>query len=139
MRVRLVIASLLGLACVPAVALAMTGPKTFTAKMLDKNEVPKGSPTASGTAIIKLNSTTGKVCWTFKVKGLDTVSAAHIHKAPKGKAGNVVVPFFAGKLKKTGCVSAKKSLIAAIEKSPAKYYVNIHTVKYPAGAIRGQL
>jgi len=139
MRVPLVAASLLAAVCVPALALGMTGPKTFTVKMLGKNEVPKGSPTASGTATIKLNSATGKVCWTFTVKGLDTVSAAHIHKAPKGKSGNVVVPFFAGKLKAKGCVSATKAVITAIEKSPSQYYVNIHTVKYPAGAIRGQL
>jgi hypothetical protein len=140
MRLRFIVASLIAVACVPAVALAMTTPtKTYTVKMLGKNEVPKGSPTASGTATIKLTASTGKVCWTFKVKGLDTVNAAHIHKAPKGKAGNVVVAFFAGKLKKTGCVSAKKSLITAIEKSPAQYYVNIHTNKYLAGAIRGQL
>jgi hypothetical protein len=101
--------------------------------------VPKGSPKASGTATIVLNSKTGKVCWTFKVKGLDTVTAAHIHKAPKGKSGNVVIPFFAGKPKAAGCVSASKSLVAAIDKTPTAYYVNIHTVKYPAGAIRGQL
>src|SRR5579859_4517659 len=37
--------------------------------------------------------------------------AAHIHKAAKGKSGNVVIPFFAGKLKKTGCVTASKTLV----------------------------
>jgi CHRD domain len=112
---------------------------TIKTTMLGKNEVPKGSPKASGTATIKLDSKTGKVCWTFKVKGLDTVTAAHIHKAPKGASGNVVIPFWAGKLKASGCVSASKSLVAAIDKTPTAYYVNIHTVKYPAGAIRGQL
>lgn len=79
------------------------------------------------------------MCWTFKVKGLDTVNAAHIHKAPKGKSGNVVVAFFASKLKAKGCVAAPKAVVAAIAKNPTAYYVNIHTNKYPAGAIRGQL
>jgi hypothetical protein len=32
-----------------------------------------------------------------------------------------------------------KTLVAAIESSPKAYYVNVHTAKYPAGAIRGQL
>ena len=36
-------------------------------------------------------------------------------------------------------MKAAKSLITAIAKSPSAYYVNIHTIKYPAGAIRGQL
>jgi hypothetical protein len=112
---------------------------TINTTMLVKNEVPKGSPTASGTATITLNAKTGKVCWTFKVKGLDTVDATHIHKAPKGKSGNFVIPFFASKLKAESCVSASKSLVAAIAKHPTAYHVNIHTLKYPGGSIRGQL
>ncbi len=139
MRKAVVAACLLALACLPAMAFAASSPMTIKSTMLGKNEVPKGSPTASGTAKITLNSKTGKVCWMFTVKGLDTVTAAHIHKAAKGKSGNVVIPFFAGKLKKTGCVTASKKLVSAIDKTPAGYYVNIHTVKYPAGAIRGQL
>jgi hypothetical protein len=141
MRICLLVGCVLALVSVPALALGASSAGTMTIKatMLGKNEVPKGSPTASGTATISLNAKTGRVCWTFAVKGLDTVTASHIHKAAKGKAGNVVIPFFAGKLKKTGCVSAAKSLVAAIDQSPTGYYVNIHTVKYPAGAIRGQL
>jgi hypothetical protein len=113
---------------------------TLTTTLLGKNEVPAGAPAGSGKAVIKLDAAKGTVCWTFSaLKGLDKVTAAHIHKAPAHKSGNVVVPFFAGTLKTTGCVPAAKALIAAVVKSPSAYYVNIHTVKYPAGAIRGQL
>jgi hypothetical protein len=143
MRVRsLLLAWLLLGAVFPVLALAASpaATKTLKATLLGKNEVPKGSPTASGKALVRLDTSKGTVCWTFSdLKGLDKVTAAHIHQAPAGKAGNVIVPFFADALKKTGCVKAAKTLIAAIEKSPSGYYVNIHTVKYPAGAIRGQL
>jgi CHRD domain len=142
MRTRVLVVCLLGLLCVPALALAAVsaGSKTFTTALLGSNEVPKGAPKGSGKAVITLNSGTGKVCWTFSsVKGISKVNASHIHKAPKGKSGPVVVPFFTGALKTKGCVKASKSLITAIEKSPSAYYVNIHTAKYPAGAIRGQL
>jgi CHRD domain len=143
MRTRVLVACLLGLLCIPALALAAAsaGTKTFTTTLLGNNEVtPKGAPNGSGKAVVTLNSATGKVCWTFSsVKGISKVNAAHIHKAPKGKSGAVVVPFFTGALKTKGCVKASKSLITAIEKSPSAYYVNIHTAKYPAGAIRGQL
>jgi CHRD domain len=33
----------------------------------------------------------------------------------------------------------KKKLIKKIIAKPENYYVNIHTVEYPDGAIRGQL
>ncbi len=142
MRARVLVVCLLGLLCLPALALAAVsaGTKTLTTTMLGSNEVPKGAPKGSGKAVITLNAGTGKVCWTFSnVKGISKVNAAHIHKAPTGKSGNVVVAFFSGALKTKGCVKAAKSVIKAIEKNPTSYYVNIHTVKYPAGAIRGQL
>ena len=142
MRARVLVVCLLGLLCLPALALAAVsaGTKTLTTTMLGSNEVPKGAPKGSGKAVITLNAGTGKVCWTFSnVKGISKVTASHIHKAPKGKAGNIVVFFFAGALKTKGCVKAAKATITAIEKHPSGYYVNIHTVKYPGGAIRGQL
>ena len=142
MRTRVLVVCLLGLLCIPALALAAVsaGTKSFTTTLLGSNEVPKGAPNGSGKAVVTLNSGTGKVCWTFSsLKGISKVNASHIHKAPKGKSGPVVVAFFTGALKTKGCVKASKSLITAIEKSPSAYYVNIHTAKYPAGAIRGQL
>lgn len=143
MRARVLVACLLGLLCLPALALAaasMAGPKTLTTTMTGSNEVPKGAPNGSGKAVITLNAGTRKVCWTFSsVKGISNVTASHIHKGAAGASGPVVVAFFSGALKTKGCVKAAKSVITAIEKSPSGYYVNIHTKKYPAGAIRGQL
>jgi CHRD domain len=77
----------------------------------------EGSPTASGTATITLYVTKGTVCWKFTVKGLDTVNASHIHKGPKSKSGNVVVPL-SGKLKTSGRVAPSKATVAAIQKEP---------------------
>ena len=80
----------------------------------------------------------GKVCWAFTVKGIGTPTAAHIHKGGAGVAGPIVVPL-GGAYKAKGCAPASKSVVAAIEASPSAYYVNVHTAKYPNGAIRGQL
>jgi hypothetical protein len=49
------------------------------------------------------------------------------------------VPLFAGTPKHNGCVHAPKALIEKIRKHPGNYYLNVHTVQFPAGAIRGQL
>jgi hypothetical protein len=121
------------------VAGSMAASKTISVKIDGKQESPAGSPTGKGSAKITLNDTKGQVCFKLSWSGIGTPSAAHIHKAAKGKAGPVVIPLFSGTPKKSGCVSAKKSLVAAIAKKPGSYYVNVHTAKFPNGAVRGQL
>jgi hypothetical protein len=119
---------------------ASGGTKVIKVKMTGKQEVPKGSPTGSGSATITLKGASGKVCYKLSWSKIGTPNAAHIHKGAKGKAGSVVVALFGNPpAKHSGCVTAKKSLIAAIAAKPGAYYVNVHTKKYGAGAIRGQL
>ena len=119
---------------------AVAATKVITTKMTGKQESPKGDPDGSGTAKITLNSTKGRVCFDMTWSKIGSPLAAHIHKGAKGKAGDVVIPLFGNPpAKHKGCVSAKKSLVAAILKTPGAYYVNIHTAKYPGGALRGQL
>jgi CHRD domain-containing protein len=134
--VGVVLAGTVGTLGVGGVAGAAT---SLTATMKGSNEVPKAG-NGSGTAKLTLDDKKGRVCYQFTLKNIRTPTAAHIHKGTATVAGPVVVPLFTtptSKLK--GCVRAKTSLIKAIEKSPAQYYVNVHTAKYPAGAARGQL
>src|SRR5712692_3732086 len=98
-----------------------------SAKLLGKNEVPKGSPTGSGLAVVHLDAKKGTVCWLFsKVGKIDKPLASHIHKGAAGTAGPVVVPL-GGAFKAKGCTKASSKLITAIEEKPGSYYVNIHT------------
>ena len=80
-----------------------------------------------------------KLKLTLKFSGLTgPAAAAHIHMGAKGVSGPVVVPLCGpckSPLSKT--VSLSASVITAIKKGKA--YVNVHTAKYPAGEIRGQL
>jgi hypothetical protein len=145
MRVRLLTAAaIVAAVTVPVAALASSSSTAMmspvvSAKLLGKNEVPKGSPTGSGLAVVHLNAAAGTVCWTFaKVTKIDKPTAAHIHKGKPGTSGPIVVPF-GGAYKAKGCTKAPKKVITAIEEHPGSYYVNIHTAKYPAGAIRGSL
>ena len=54
--------------------------------------------------------------------------AAHIHEAPQGEPGPIVVPLFEGTFAGTDevsdCVDVDKSLIKDIRKHPDDYYVN---------------
>lgn len=119
---------------------ASGGTKVITKNLTGKQEIPKGSPTGSGSAKITLEPAKGKVCFKLSWSKIGSPTASHIHKGPKGKAGNVVVVLFGTPpAKHSGCVSAKKSLITAIAKKPSAYYVNVHTKKFAAGAIRAQL
>ena len=109
MRFRLLVLSLLVFACVPALALAMSPMHPeLGAKLLGKNEVPKGSPTAHGVVNLALNASKGTICWTFTgITGITPV-VSHIHRAPVGKAGPVVVPLGAA-YKPKGCATAPKT------------------------------
>jgi hypothetical protein len=135
---------LLGLTAVAAVlapaalALPTAMHPELSAKLLGKNEVPKGSPTAHGIANLTLNATKGTVCWAFQLVGVVSPAQAHIHKGRAGTSGPVFIPL--GKTYKAkGCVTAAKKMIEAVESNPNGFYVNVHNVKYPNGVVRGQL
>jgi len=113
----------------------------FTAKLSGDNEVGGGDPDGSGTAAVKMRGT--EVCYDIKWTGIDA-TMSHIHKAPAGTNGDVLVPFFAAESpldasSKSGCVEAKASVVKAITANPSNYYVNVHSPEFPKGAIRGQL
>jgi hypothetical protein len=132
----------ISVALVAALFLAVTAlaaNKTLTVSMTGKQETPKGDPDGKGTAKITLEQSKGRICFNLSWSGIGAPNAAHIHKGRKGVAGPVVVPFFGGAPKHSGCVKASKSLIAQIAKSPASYYVNVHNAAYPGGALRAQL
>jgi hypothetical protein len=102
-----------------------------------------GDPDAIGSAIVVVNPARDTVCFLARWTGIDgTVVAAHIHVAPEGVPGPVVVPLFAGTFEGSdmirGCVSAN-GLADDILANPSNYYINIHSTVYMAGAIRAQL
>jgi CHRD domain len=101
-----------------------------------------GDPDGSGLADITLNVGQGSVCWDITVADIALpATAAHIHEAPAGQPGPVVVPLSPPDASghASGCTSADPTLIQDIVDNPAEYYVNVHNVDFPAGAVRGQL
>ena len=113
----------------------------FSAKLSGSNEVGGGDPNGSGTAAVKVRGT--EICFDIKWSGFEAIMS-HIHKGPAGTNGDVVVPFFTSESpldanSKSGCVTAKASLVNAIAANPSNYYVNVHSPEFPKGAARGQL
>lgn len=101
-----------------------------------------GDLDGSGFAAITLNAGQGEVCWDITVQNITLPAlAAHIHEGPAGVAGPIVIflspPDASGQA--SGCRTADPSRIQDIIDNPEKYYVNVHTTDFPAGAVRGQL
>jgi hypothetical protein len=134
-RAAILLAALLGLACV-----AFAGPASdvvLTAKLTGK--YLHASPTGSGMAKVTLESS--QVCWQLTWKGIGAVQESGIHKTPPPPAGrreHSVLPFKAITTH-TGRVSAPAAVIEAIAVNPGSYYADIHSTKYPKGAIGGRL
>jgi CHRD domain len=112
----------------------------LSAKLSGSNEVGGGDPNGSGTAAVKTRGT--EICFDLKWSGFGAIMA-HIHKGAAGANGDVVVPFFTSEspleASKSGCVTAKASVVEAISANPSNYYVNLHSQEFPKGAARGQL
>src|SRR5688572_16770898 len=63
-----------------------------TTTLSGAEEVPPADPDGGGFASITLNIEQRTVCWKLKVSNIAPATAAHIHEAPAGENGPVVVP-----------------------------------------------
>jgi hypothetical protein len=114
----------------------------FVTELTGESEVPIGDLDGSGVAVVRLDPDTGEVCWTYKVRDVAPIAAAHIHIAPAGAPGPVVIPFAGADATSgvsIGCTMADPALVSAIVSNPSGYYVNVHNADFPTGALRGQL
>jgi hypothetical protein len=119
---------------------ALAGGRPLSTDLIGAEEVLPADSDGMGTAHIWVNSGLGEICYHLEVANLDMVVGAHIHRAPAGVAGPIVVPLAAPTAgTSSGCAEVDPALAKEIRKSPEAFYVNVHTDVYPAGAIRGQL
>jgi len=95
---------------------------------------------AYGDFSAELDLAAGRMCYMLEVEGLDTFTAAHLHEGAVGKNGPPVVTLeLLGEDGDDVCVDVDPEVLRKIARNKAKYYVNVHTEAFPAGAIRGQL
>jgi CHRD domain len=133
----------------PSGALADEKTATFTIQLSGAAEVcPIASGTCggpgTGTATITVDRNARTVCYSITTQNVALpLLAAHIHEAPVGVAGPVVVPLFTSPVNSaatSGCVTdVNKNLLKNILRNPEEYYVNVHNAPFPNGAVRGQL
>jgi hypothetical protein len=116
--------------------------QTFTAHMTGAAEVPDpGDADGSGVAVFTIVGTT--INYTLIARDIGFPSnGAHIHEAPAGVPGGIVVGlsnnFVDGRVD-ASVQGVDQAIIDRIKANPAGFYVNVHNAEFPGGAIRGQL
>ncbi len=117
------------------------GGRQLTTTLTGAEEVPRpGDPDGTGFATVTVNPGQGVLCYELSVSSIAPATAAHLHKAPVGVVGPVVVglqPPTDGS--SGGCIDVGSALAKDILKNPADYYVNVHNAEFRGGALRGQL
>ena len=129
----------------PASAPVLT-PRTFTVDLL-----PSGDPDGSGTAVLTVDLRSGTVCYDITVTGIGLptepgpdVGSAHIHSYAQDGAIAVdletnFVSVGADTYQAVDCVTANRRVLVDILLHPERYYINVHTVEDPPGAVQGDL
>jgi hypothetical protein len=120
------------------------GGRPLSTTLSGAQEVPgPGDPDGSAAVHLRLNQGQEEVCFEITWNNIAPPTAMHIHEAPVGVAGPVVVTLYSGPPlpgnSYSACVPADADEIKEIRKEPEEYYVNVHNAVYPEGAIRGQL
>jgi len=138
--VALFVAGAISALTLAALSFAATRSTVWTATLSSGQEIPKQVVKDAAANGLFTGTLSGKkLTWRLTFSKLTgAATAAHIHMAPKGASGNVVVPL-CGPCKSGahGTATLNASLLSAFKKHDL--YVNVHTVKNPNGEIRGQL
>jgi hypothetical protein len=114
---------------------------------------------STGTAKFLVNENNSQISYWINVTGIKKINQAHVHNGTTGQDGDIVVSFLSNSKSAKGNATPPKigfngnitkgdlrgpmqgkdisDLITLMGNGSA--YVNIHTDKYPKGAIRGQI
>jgi len=104
-----------------------------------EQEVPPVKTEASASGTISIGDDKA-VTGSITIKGIKG-TAAHIHEAPAGKNGGVIVPLAKGATEGSWAVpdGAKLSDAQLASFKAGGLYVNVHSAEHPDGEIRAQL
>lgn len=141
-------------------AVAADSGRNFVAHLSGGEEVPAADTLARGNAVFQLNKEGSQLRYRLIVANVENVTMAHIHLAPAGANGPVVawlypsappaslIPGRFDGVLATGVITAAdlrgplagqplSALVDAMLAGDA--YVNVHTLQYPGGEVRGQI
>lgn len=120
-------------------------------QVLRAHLAPSGDPDGSGVAIVRLDPDEDRVCYTIVVRDIGAptepaagVGSAHVHgPLPSTDIAIDLDTVFMSTGTSTyvanDCVNAAGATIDAVLADPELFYVNVHNVQFPGGAVEGNL
>lgn len=113
-------------------------PIEFVAELSGDEEVPPVVTDGSGMAMVTVSEDLESINWTVTVQGVDDVTMAHFHEAPRGENGPVLIPIASEFFTESTGESAitEEFLLSLLAET---IYVNVHSATVPSGEVRGQL
>lgn len=149
----LVVALVIGGMSTPASAADRSGPARATANVVRLDGAQEPLPAdPDGTGVFAYAAFDSRLCYLLTANNIAPATAAHVHAAPPGQSGPVVVALAPPTIGVSGgCIQAVpnttpngpnvllRSELDAIIAQPGAFYVNVHNAPFPAGAIRAQL
>jgi hypothetical protein len=136
-RIRLTLCSAAAAALFLTIPMAAAEVVQFKAELSGAKEVPATDSTGTGSADVTLDTDTKKLSWKVSQQGLSgEPTAAHFHgpAEPTENAGPALD--ISGNLAE-GTADLSDAQIADLQ--AGKWYLNVHTAKFPDGEIRGQV
>ena len=143
---------ILGMLAVVLAAFGAGTPAAFAeVQVFTVHLAPSGDPDGSGVAVVRLNSNQELVCYSIVVRNIGAptepapgVGSAHIHGPLPSPAiaidlDTVFMATGTSTYVARDCVSADSETIEAVLANPELFYVNVHNVQFPGGAVQGSL
>ncbi len=129
---------------------------TFATNLTGSEEVPPVVTSASGNATFNLSNDGTTLQFRVTVANITNATASHIHLAPVGVSGPIVVDLFTGPTKNgsfdgvlaegnitqanlTGPLAGQPFSALIDNMTNGSAYINVHTTQNPDGEIRGQI
>jgi hypothetical protein len=148
------------IASLAVAASASAQPHNFRAHLTGDEEVPPAQTRAQGQAIFQVNADETQIRFRLNVANINNITQAHIHVAPFGQNGPVVVWLFPDGPPATLLPGRVQGVLAAgviraddlvgplagqtisdlvDEMFDGETYVNVHTSQFLGGEVRGQI
>jgi hypothetical protein len=121
---------------------AASRPPTFCVSLAGAGPVSDArDPEARGSAVLQFTDPTS-VRFSVRTTGIGTVIATHIHRGAAGVNGPMareINPGFPGDAFSGTASGIPPRILTEVRKNPSAFYLKLHSLRFPGGAIRGQL